>query len=462
MSNVPMTRPEEMLAEHKTTYFTSSTFVELEDGRILRHAYAEFTSSEDRGNTWSEPFERKDVEGNTVNGHALVKLSGSGIGLVGKLGGPPPAPYGETNEQKRKRLEVGRADRIKGGGPYLVFWRSDDAGETWGSPVRIARNGVGSYANSMIRTSSGRLVMPVEYGIGQSTMFDPTKKPTGGRLVNGQILGISGHYYDPHFAVVYTVYSDDEGRTWDRNEDGDLIALLDESTMYSYVVEPTLAEVSPGTLFMVMRTGLGRLFQAWSDNDGLTWTRPQPSPFAASTTPGAICSLPSTGHLLLIWNQEGEEEVKQGLSRVCISSAISRNGGSVWEFYQNVESTQERTFVEPPPVRPLRPETVSHQPGVAAPERDGKYIVPGDFFGRWSYPTVTAFDEVVFVTHTYSTFEPHPTKAEMVQRGGTRSQLQPGDFNGKLKVLPISWFYGGLEPADSPFMPRAGIDIATP
>ena len=35
MSNVPMTRPEKALAIHKTSYFHSSTFVKLEDGRIL-------------------------------------------------------------------------------------------------------------------------------------------------------------------------------------------------------------------------------------------------------------------------------------------------------------------------------------------------------------------------------------------------------------------------------------------
>ncbi len=461
MTNVPMTRPEEMLAEHKTTYATLSTFVELEDGRILRHAYTEFTLSEDGGITWSEPFQKTDADGNLVDGHALVGLSGKSIGLAGKMGKPPVAPHGETREQKLERSAEAHAAHLKGNGPYLVFWRSDDGGETWQSPVRIAPNGIGSQHNSMIRTSSGRLVMPVEYAIGQSTLFDPHRKPTGGRLVKGQALPVVGHYLDPRFAAVYTVHSDDEGRTWDRNEDGDLIALLDESCTYSYVIEPTLAEVTPGTLFMVMRTGLGRLFQAWSDNDGLTWTRPQPSPFAASTTPGAICSLPPTGHLLLIWNQEGEEEVRQGLSRVCISSAISRNGGSVWEFYQNVESIHERTFVEPPPVRPLRPETISYQPGVAAPERDGRYIVPGDFFGRWSYASVTAFEDRVFITYSYSTFEPHPTKAEMVLKGGPRSQLQPGDFNQKLKVLPISWFYGGKEPSDSPHMPREGIDVAT-
>jgi hypothetical protein len=109
----------------------------------------------------------------------------------------------------------------------------------------------------------------------------------------------------------------------------------------------------------------------------------------------------------------------------------------------------------------LRPETVTYQPGVGAPERDGRYIVPGDFFGRWSYPSVTAFDDRVLVTYTYAVFEPHPTKAKMVERGGARSRLRPGDFNQKLKVLPISWFYGGKEPSDNPFLPW-GLDVATP
>ena len=39
MSNVPMTRPEEALAIHETRYFHSSTFTELEDGRVLHAAW---------------------------------------------------------------------------------------------------------------------------------------------------------------------------------------------------------------------------------------------------------------------------------------------------------------------------------------------------------------------------------------------------------------------------------------
>ncbi len=31
----------------------------------------------------------------------------------------------------------------------------------------------------------------------------------------------------------------------------------------------------------------------------------------------------------------------------------------------------------------------------------------------------------------------------------------------KLKVLPLTWFYGGKEPADNPFLPRAH-EPATP
>src|SRR5262245_47458774 len=56
--NVPMTRPGEMIALHKTKFFHSSTFVELPDGGILHAAGTDFTSSDDGGRTWSAPFQR--------------------------------------------------------------------------------------------------------------------------------------------------------------------------------------------------------------------------------------------------------------------------------------------------------------------------------------------------------------------------------------------------------------------
>ena len=177
--------------------------------------------------------------------------------------------------------------------------------------------------------------------MGQSSGLDDLKPPAVGKLLNGQWISTGAHFHDPHFCAVYACYSDDEGRTWQRNQDGDLIILLDWSSSYSYVVEPSVAEVSPGHLLMMMRTGLGRLYQAWSYDNGETWTRPQPTSLASSTAPAQIRSIPSTGHLLVVWNQENEEEVKQGFNRTRLSSAISRNDGSVWEFFQNIESSNK-------------------------------------------------------------------------------------------------------------------------
>ena len=83
-SNVPMTRPQELLAVHQTNFFHSSTFVQLADGRILHAAGTRFTTSADGGLTWSAPFEKRDANGERVGGGgtSLVRLAGRGIGLA--------------------------------------------------------------------------------------------------------------------------------------------------------------------------------------------------------------------------------------------------------------------------------------------------------------------------------------------------------------------------------------------
>ena len=310
----------------------------------------------------------------------------------------------------------------------------------------------------LLRTSSGRLVLPVYMSLGQGTGPNDSTPPKPGRLVNGQWVGVSAHYFDPHFTASYVMYSDDDGRTWQRNKDGELVVLLDWNATYSYVNEPSVTEVAPGRLLMIMRTGLGRLFQAWSYDNGSTWTRPQPTSLAASTAPAQIRTLPN-GHLLMVWNQETEAEVNRGLTRCRLSAAISRNGGSVWEFFQNLESIHETTRVEPGPIHPTRPSETYFEPGLPAPERDPAHVLPSTLFGRWSYPSVLVTDDRVLVAYSYQYGDEHPTRAEFIpsrtREGGTR------EFDQKLKVLPLSWFYGGKEPADNPFLPRA-YEPATP
>jgi hypothetical protein len=153
----------------------------------------------------------------------------------------------------------------------------------------------------------------------------------------------------------------------------------------------------------------------------------------------------------MVWNQESESEIKQGYARTRLSSAISRNGGGVWEFFQNVESMHEATRVEPGPIRPTRPAELHYEPGFAAPEREREHIVSVGAHGRWSYPSAIVLQDRVIIAHTYSVLEEHPTEARMF----LSSRKGEGSINQKQKVLPLSWFYGGKEPADNPSLPRA-------
>ena len=75
---------------------------------------------------------------------------------------------------------------------------------------------------------------------------------------------------------------------------------------YAGVNESSITEVAPGRLLIVIATAWAGSSRPGPINNGESWTRPQPMSLAASTAPAQIRKLP-TGHLLIVWNQEGEE-----------------------------------------------------------------------------------------------------------------------------------------------------------
>ncbi len=452
MSDVTMTRPDLLLSEQMSVHHHSA-FMELGAGRILQSSGKWFSLSQDSGLSWSEPFQRLDKDGELVGGGgtSLVKLDNNSIGLSA-TGGREDAASEETLEERIARQERGHRNA------HIVFWRSDDGGETWESPVRVTPEGLKCQAlhDVMKRTSSGRLVLPVFLLLGKNNGPHDDIPPRPGVLAANQFVPVTGHWFDPHGpSCVSVYYSDDDGCTWQSNHDGEVVLLLDWNATYSYVAEPTVTEVLPGTLLMLMRTQLGRLYQAWSYDTAETWTRPQPTSLAASTTPAQIRTL-DNGHLLAVWNQEGEQDIRHGMSRQRLSSAISRNGGSVWEFFQNIESSVEGTRVEPGPIKRQQPEEIYFQPGQPAPERDPKHIVPSMRRGILSYPSVLALTDRVIVSYGYITYKMHPTRAQWII-----NRNEEPSYRTKIKILPLNWFYGGKEPADNPFLTRAS-DPALP
>ena len=419
MTNVPMTRPDGLIASHEYDHPEGAgnmwaAFVELRDGRIMQLADSYFSTSGDGGITWSNTFQACDADGDLVRGSGLVKLSDDRILLRGS--------------------EQDREGRVK-------LWTSQDQGETWQVLSRPLLPGGGK---TIIRMSGGRLVLASTRSVGQRGGPEPDDWPKPGKLVHGQWVKTSAHYYDPSLSCAFVYYSDDEGRTWHENRDGGLLVMLDWNGIFSFTNEPSVTEVEPGKLLMFMRTGLGRLFQSWSHDSGETWTRPAATSLASSTAPPQIKTF-SNGHLLCVWNQQSEEEVRQGYLRTRLSSAVSRNGGSLWEFFQNVESIHEETRVVPGPVRLARPAEYHFGPEVPAPELDDENVTAAHTLGTWTYPSATVFDDRVFLAYRYTRYREHPEYAQLV--GSSENQGAYG-FILKLKVFPLSWFYGGKKPAD--------------
>ena len=317
----------------------------------------------------------------------------------------------------------------------ITFRRSEDGGRTWDRPVVLSRPGFPSHMlqDVLMRTDSGRIIAPLYFSIGQGS-WRAEDAPFPGGLYKGHFVSTDAHYFDPHFGGCYVCYSDDDGRTWQSNRDGELIVAIEYGSVYAGCFEPTVAQAAPGKLLMMVRTGLGRLFQAWSEDDGETWSRPQPTSLAADHSPAQLRAIPATGHLLVVWNQHSEEEIRLGLGRTRLSTAVSRNGGSVWEFFQNVESIHEAARVEAGPIRTVRPEETYTLTGEPAGVRDARYVRPlPEGIGRWSYPSASVLDDRILISHTKTIID---DQGRSIQPGGS----------SHLKVLPLRWAYGGSDP----------------
>ena len=149
MSNIPMTRPEQMLAFHDGQ-FPGKSFAGLEGGRILFSNGTHFSVSADGGVTWGEPYEGLDENGDplTLKNCSLVQLSGGAIGMA------------------TKRIRPGTSRLYES---QMVFRRSEDEGRTW-SPLTLMNHwmlAAHALNDTMIRTQSGRIMLPVYFGIGQ-------------------------------------------------------------------------------------------------------------------------------------------------------------------------------------------------------------------------------------------------------------------------------------------------------
>jgi len=193
---------------------------------------------------------------------------------------------------------------------------------------------------------------------------------------------------------------------------------------------------------MLLRTALGRFYQAWSADNGTTWTRPEPSTLASAYAPASLMRIAGTEDLLVIWNQSSAEEIERGWQRHRLSSAISKDGGVTWIHGRNVFSIfakrQDFTRIEPPPVRIYR---------VMA---EAPTLPPNDLEG--TYPSISFWRDTVLIRFscTERAFYIYDSEGKTgyqrrnmspEERQRREGQKRPSVGASVCIGLPISWFY---------------------
>ncbi len=328
-------------------------FVNLDDNSIGTIDIHGFRVSKDDGKTWSEAIPVcKGIDPEEPASYYLLRTKNNTLIFV----------YlnfiGKNFDWDEKTKEPGKNSKLE-------VWaiRSIDGGKTWIDNQCILE-GYNTNFFALIQTRSGRVIAPFDH---------LTSQP--------------GHF------IICTVFSDDEGKTWQKSNWID----IGGHGHHDGALEPTLAELSDGRLLMLIRTSLDQFWQAISENDGKYWRIIQPSGINASNSPGYLLRL-NSGRLVLVWNQlnpEGREQKKSIMPqhtefpsswhREELSIAFSEDDGKTW----------------------TKPVVIARQPGgqLSYPylfeRRPGElWIIPGFAFKKmWEepFPLRLKIDEQTFL-----------------------------------------------------------------
>ena len=279
-------------------------FVELSDGRIC-FIYSRFTSgrggdhdpaflaarfSSDGGISWSE----KD---------ATILPNEAGMNFM---------------SVSLRRLPDGRIamfhlvkNSLADCRPVVRF--SDDEANSWSDAVQIITEEVDYYVLNNDRPvilPEGRIVVPAARHTYQGEQIAP--------------------------GVATSFLSDDAGASWRRARS--VIHLEGDPP---HLQEPGIVELSDGRLMMFCRTRRGVQYLSFSADRGETWSKPEASTITSPCSPAGIKRIPSTGDLLLVWNDNFESDHPGAGKRTPLCSAISRDDGKSWECRKIVEDDPE-------------------------------------------------------------------------------------------------------------------------
>ena len=400
--------------------------VELKDGRImgLSRGLVKYYS-EDRGRTWSQP-EQVLQDGKSIKAEgdpvSVLRLQSGGIGITySRILEPSELPDIGLHAEERYSATERSA---------LFFRQSKDEGDNWEREFMVSGPGiVWWYAlnDTLIQLTSGRLLWPC---YGGSSTYSPDPKPK----VEGLERGV-GHGWHPEFCLSKFFYSDDEGESWMGSED-DLMMWIDNGHgNLAMLGEITAAESRDGNVVALARSEIMRAVMTVSADQGEHWSLPTATGLCSSNAPVRVKTVPSTGDLMVVWNQTTAQEHRTGYGRCRLSAAVSKDSGNTWTNFRTIHvspgmNTEERiTDLEPPQFVRAGSATRPDDP------------VPDNPIGgqiRASYPNFYFFGDEVFIEHDYW-FRNNLWRSDNVPEEW--EDIRKGKGEKKLNIFPLEWFY---------------------
>ncbi|MAT14506.1 MAG: hypothetical protein CMJ46_04465 [Planctomyces sp.] len=187
--------------------------------------------------------------------------------------------------------------------------RSIDNCQSFGEQVQISEPGwYCNNADRAIQLSTGRVILPAHGPYAEDYIGGSSYK--GGNLHS------------------FVWYSDDGFRTWKRSSDS-------MTTKGRGCHEPTIVELKDGRLYCLLRNTNQKQYFSISEDGGGHWTEPTPTELISPESPAIVKRIPTTGDLLVIWNQVAS---RSNWPRTPLTAVISRDEGETWSNFVDIDN----------------------------------------------------------------------------------------------------------------------------
>jgi len=263
-------------------------FVTTGDDKVLcvgaKHAYV----SADEGKTWASHLLFSDSAKYRVSNERALLRTRDGVVISAWM----------------NLEEMGRpADRRWGGGEDVFrqwvlptyICRSLDDGKTWEPPIKINTPWCGCI-HSLIETRTGRIVLAAQ-----------------------EVIPAWRH-------ATYSFVSDDRGQTWRKSN---ILDIGKGRHDHAGSIEGTLVELRNGSIYQLLRTETGYLYEATSTDGGLTWGSFGSSGIRSVTCCAQLYRL-ADGRIALLWNHPPRHRPADRHSREELSLAFSDDECKTW------------------------------------------------------------------------------------------------------------------------------------